>query len=75
MPQLPPQVIFSLVVETGLVLLTCFLVVQPESVFRGVSGEIRRSVGFAGMVSLCLTFCWSVIFGCVLALNDVSQRI
>ncbi len=74
MPHLPPQVIFATLVETGLVLLTCLLVVQPESVFRGVASEIRRSVSFAGMVSLCLTFCWSVIFGCVLALNDLTLK-
>jgi hypothetical protein len=30
---------------------------------------------WAGMVALCLTFCWSVIFGCVVALNQLSYRI
>ena len=27
---------------------------------------------WAGTVLLCLTFCWSVILGCVLALNGLT---
>lgn len=30
---------------------------------------------WAGTVFLCLTFCWSVILGCVLALNQMTFRI
>jgi len=75
MPSLPPQLIFAFVTEVAMILLSCLLVVQPESVFGGISQGSRRAATYAGLVSLCLTFCWSVIFGIVLALNNLELRI
>ncbi len=75
MPSLSPQLVFSLVTEITLVLITCLLVVQPESIFSGSSQGARRAAGYVGMVALCLTFCWSVIFGIVIALNNLDFRI
>ena len=75
MPQVPPQVLFSTVIEAVLVLTSCFLVVQPESVFSGTSQGTRRLANYAGMLALCVTFCWSVIFGIVLTLNNLTLQI
>jgi hypothetical protein len=58
----------------AMVLLTCLLVVQPESVFKNVSDQARQAYLYAGMISLCLTFCWSVIFGIVLTINNLLLR-
>jgi hypothetical protein len=35
----------------------------------------RPAFHWTGMVLLCLTFCWSVVFGCLLAMNDLTLRI
>ena len=75
MPSLPPQLIFALVTEITMILLSCLLVVQPESFFGGSTQGVRRAATYVGMVALCLTFCWSVIFGIVLALNNLDLRI
>ncbi len=58
-----------------MILITCLLVVQPESVFGGSSQGVRRAASYVGMVALCLTFCWSVIFGIVIALNNLDFRL
>jgi hypothetical protein len=75
MPSLPPQLIFATVTEIAMVLMSCLLVVQPESIFSGSSQGTRRAATYAGLVTLCLTFCWSVIFGIVLALNNLALRV
>ena len=75
MSQISPQVLFATSVEGFLVVLSCLLVVQPESVFGRRSRGVRLAASYAGWIALCLTFCWSVIFGCVLVLNDLTLRI
>ena len=52
-----------------------------EILFMGLSFVLlnrsrnNKAVAWAGMVALCLTFCWSVIFGCVMALSEITYRI
>ena len=75
MPQVPPQLIFATVIEAAMILTSCFLVVQPESIFSGTTQDTRRLASYAGMLALCVTFCWSVIFGIVLALNNLTLQI
>lgn len=75
MSQLTPQLLGTVLIEAAMIALTTFLLVQPEPVFRGVSIRIRGAITWAGLVSLCVTFCWSVIFGCVLAIHHLTLRI
>lgn len=73
--KVPKQVLVSLLLESGLITLTTLLLAQPKVMFATRS-ERARSLAFSGgLLFLCLTFCWSVIFGCVLYLNDISFRI
>lgn len=75
MPSISPQLAFALVTEITMILITCLLVVQPDSVFGGSSPGVRRSATYFGLVALSLTFCWSVIFGIVVALNNLDFRL
>lgn len=63
-------------VELGLVLFTMILLLQPKFIFREVGHSRTKSVStWSGMVLLCMTFCWSVIFGAVLFLNHLVIRL
>jgi hypothetical protein len=65
-----------MLVEAVLVAFTVFALVQPFAFMKPKQTE-RRTVGLqmVGLVLLCITFCWSVIFGCVLALNEITFRL
>jgi len=63
---LSPQVLVALAVEALLIVVTFAFLNAPRT---------RAALQWAGMIMLCLTFCWSVIFGCVLALTNSSLRI
>ncbi len=75
MSQLTPQLLGTVLIETALIAMTTFLLVQPEPVFHKLSSRVRGAVTWAGLISLCVTFCWSVIFGCVLAIHHLTLRI
>ena len=55
--------------------MTAVLIVQPQAIFRTASPRIQSIAFGAGMVSLCLTFCWSVVLGILLNLNGISIKI
>jgi hypothetical protein len=61
------QLIFSMALEFWLVFLTIVLLTQPSFIFRGNQGKQRLSLTMSGMFMLCVTFCWSVVLGCVIA--------
>lgn len=69
---MPKPVILAFIIESFLVMVTVALLVQPESVFRGQTERIRSALRAGGYVFLCLTFCWSVVFGAVLTLNSMT---
>lgn len=68
------QLTGTILIESALIVLTTFLLTQPEVVFRGVSARLRSATTFAGLITLCVTFCWSVIFGCILTIHQFSLR-
>ncbi len=72
---MPRYVALAFMVEFFMILLTCTLLMQPRSMFGAVSQRMSSAVMAGGFVLLCLTFCWSVILGAVLALNDMTLRI
>jgi hypothetical protein len=74
MTSLPPQLIFATTVEATLILMTSWLLVQPEAVFSEWSPESRKLATMAGLVLLCLTFCWSIIFGMVIVIQNLTIR-
>jgi len=73
---MPRQVFFTMLIEAALVAFTVFALVQPFASLKPKQTE-TRSIGlqFVGLVLLCITFCWSVVFGCVLALNEITFRL
>ncbi len=69
------QIVFLLLIESALVISSLILLVQPRFVFRLQTPRSKYVATYSGMVILCLTFCWSVIFGCFLALQDLTVRL
>lgn len=72
------QILFSLVIEFWLVFVTVLLLAQPRFLgsFFGESANNERSrlrMTISGVFLLCVTFCWSVVFGCVIAFQRVMQ--
>ena len=67
--EMPRQVFFAMLIEAALVTLTALLLVKP---FRASRSE---KPPFAGLLLMCVTFCWSVVFGCILALNEITFRL
>ena len=37
--------------------------------------QVKAIYHWGGTILLCLTFCWSVILGCVLALNSLTYTL
>lgn len=72
---LTKQLLFALMIETSLVMLTTILLIQPKFVFDGQSNKIRDTARVGGMFLLCITFCWSVVVGCVMALNSMTIQL
>ncbi len=69
------QVFVAGFVELIMILLTMTLLDPPASVISARSTVLHAAVKGAGMILLCLTFCWSFILGCVLALNSGTYRL
>jgi hypothetical protein len=72
---MPNQLLFALLVEAALITLTMILLLQPRPFFTPAADRSRNLATMSGLFVLCITFCWSVIFGCVLALHQLTFRI
>jgi hypothetical protein len=70
-----PQVKIALLLESGLICFTTLLLTQPNFLFRPQSQKGRDFCRTAGLFFLCVTFCWSIVFGCILAVNSLSIRL
>jgi hypothetical protein len=68
---LPTHLAGAIRIEVALIVLSSVFLVQPEMLFRGRSDRMRAVVSWAGFLALCVTFCWSVIFGCLLTLHHL----
>jgi hypothetical protein len=72
---MPKQVVVSLWIEIAMITVTMILLVQPRMFFPFRSTRARLIGNWGGMMLLCMTFCWSVILGCILALNDMTFQL
>jgi hypothetical protein len=63
------QVFFAGLVEIGMIAMTLILLDVPNFFLPFSNPTTRAVLKNGGLVMLCLTFCWSVVLGCVLALN------
>jgi hypothetical protein len=61
-----PQVLVLSVIEVVLITGTFFFLNAPRE---------RPVLQWSGMIMMGITFCWSVIFGCMLALNNLTLNI
>ncbi|OFZ70442.1 MAG: hypothetical protein A3K03_05825 [Bdellovibrionales bacterium RIFOXYD1_FULL_44_7] len=66
---MPKQLVFVMLIEFALIMLTCILLMQPTLIFAGQSDRARSIARTGGLVFLCVTFCWSIILGCVFTLS------
>lgn len=72
---MPRQVLFALLIESSLIALTALLLTRPKMIFPNSSERGRLATWVGGLICLCITFCWSVVLGCILALNEVAVHI
>ena len=72
---MPVQLLFAMGVALSMVLVTWLLLSQPSWLFPGTSERGRVYMKWAGMASLGLTFVWSVILGCLLALSELTWQL
>lgn len=72
---MPRQVLFALFIEATLIALTTLLLTQPRPFFALDSARSKSVATTGGFVLLCLTFCWSVIVGCILTLNGFTFKL
>jgi hypothetical protein len=70
----PKQLAIAFAVEFFMILLSTILLTQPRSMFREPSPRVALAITSSGLVLLSLTFCWSIIFGVVLAMNGLELR-
>lgn len=66
------QLLFVILIQALLMAVTTLLLLQPKPLFRFRSPQLLSAATMSGLVLLCITFCWSVIVGCVLALRDIT---
>ena len=67
------QVAIAMFMESLLVSVTALLLLQPKAVFT--SPKAMKVATWSGLVLLCITFCWSVVVGCILYLNQMVIRL
>jgi hypothetical protein len=71
---MPKQLILGAVFEVLLIAATCLMLLQPRALFQPSSEQVRSTVRIGGFVFLCITFCWSVVLGSMLALSSFVYR-
>ena len=71
----PKQVLFAMIIQAVMMVFTLMLLVPPRAIADGKSPQWRAVVRTGGWVALCLTFCWSVVLGIVLALHRMTISI
>ena len=72
---MPKQVLFCLLIEAALMTLTVVLLIQPQFVVKPKNKKTSEIMTYFGFGFLSLTFCWSFVLGCVLAVNQLTIRI
>ena len=72
---MPKPLLFVMLIEIALVLLTTLLLIQPKGIFRAISGRTQTIAHWGGMFLLGLTFCWSIVFGVILSMNEITFRL
>lgn len=73
---MPRPVMVGVLVESALILATLLLLIQPRILVSSAATERWRSwLSKMGYLFLCMTFCWSVVFGCILALHDLTLQV
>jgi hypothetical protein len=60
------QIKIAAAIEIFFIVSSFFLLSKPGT---------KVAYHWAGTVMLCLTFCWSVILGCIFALNAITVQI
>ncbi|MGZ3687230.1 MAG: hypothetical protein ACXWPM_11370 [Bdellovibrionota bacterium] len=72
---MPPRwLIFTMLIEVILVVSTAILLTQPRFLLHPQSERTKSLATYSGFLFLCLTFCWSVISGSVLAIFHMGQQ-
>lgn len=69
------SVVFALIVELVLMLLTILLFIRRNGLFGSGIGKKKAFAAWSGLFFLFLTFIWSVITGIVLAMNGLYLRV
>lgn len=68
------QLLFVVIIEGLLVFATLLLLVHPRLILFSSSDQAKKMGMIGGLFCLCLTFCWSVVFGAVLVIHQIPFR-
>jgi hypothetical protein len=69
------QLAVTLSVEAFLVFLTLFLLSEPGWMIKSKNEGTRAAFRAGGLLFLCVTFCWSFILGCILAIQRLTFHV
>lgn len=68
---MPNPVIYAVLIEAALFILTVLFLVQPKFVWDIRSPRGKGIASATGIVFLCMTFGWSFILGSLLVMHDM----
>jgi hypothetical protein len=71
---MPNSVLVAFGLESVFIFITTLALTQPKFLFRMTSPALQNLVNWVGMFLLCATFCWSVVLGIVLSMNDITLQ-
>jgi len=69
------NLVYAVLIQLGLIVVTSILLAQPAMMFPAGSERMRSFMKAGGWLFLCVTFCWSVVVGCLLSLDVLILRI
>ncbi len=69
---MPRHILYTILIESTLVAITVIFLVQPKFILNVSSEKIQKVFTVTGLVLLCITFCWSFILGCILAISQMT---
>jgi len=73
--EISKQLIVTLAVEAFLVFLTLFLLSEPGWMVKAKNEGTQAAFRAGGLLFLCVTFCWSFILGCIIAIQRITFRV
>ena len=72
---MPQSVVYTMGIEFGLILITTVILSKPTFLIRMFKARFKTAATWGGAILVLATFCWSMVLGIVLTMNNLSLRI